>query len=461
MAYPETYNELEEWWDRQRLISDGDALIRVIEDRIVAESDPHRVQILNRFLTHEHLARGNRAAAEAVICRDPAIAISRWCTNLRESAPDVDIIPILQARIRDERHPAKLHALRFELAMAHGLRQDHAAAEAVYLADIAANPDEPLPLISLAVLKQVQESRPDAALPIIDRAVAVAMRTGIFRRHALATKARIALELKEYATVEEILRQIMGLTMTRGHIDIGAERDILDRLPPASIAADVAQAYDAYCRERGQTRTHSQKYIDGLVVWFAKPQWLKVARIAAEVLNECERCGVQTDESAVTDSIRYMVERGRLEAQGDLSKWRHSELRLPAASAAEQDDGSPGRGASAEHETATVVASRTLTMEVDGGEVEVPINIYLPIDRHDHWSCPYEIGWPDRPKRGTANGIDSIQALLIAMQMVGIELYTSGAHKSGRLKLDEPGGGYGFPLSYGVRELYEGRDKLL
>ena len=47
------------------------------------------------------------------------------------------------------------------------------------------------------------------------------------------------------------------------------------------------------------------------------------------------------------------------------------------------------------------------------------------------------------------------------MQMIGIELYASEAHKAGRLKLDERGGGYGFPLSYGVRDLYEGRDQLL
>jgi hypothetical protein len=289
----------------------------------------------------------------------------------------------------------------------------------------------------------------------------VAKRTGFFRRQALATKARIALELKDYAVVEEVMRQIMGLTMTHGHVDIGAERDILDRLPPDSIAADVAEAYDAYCRERGRTRTHGQTYIDGLVVWFAKPQWLKVARIIVDVLKECERSGVETDESVVADSVRHMVEQGRLEAQGDLSKWRYSEVRRPPAADADKHGGSPPEAASAERESTTIMASRMLTMQVDGDEVEVPVSIYLPIDKHDHWSCDYEIGWPDRRRRGKANGIDAVQALLIAMQMVGIELYTSEAHKSGNLKLDEPGGGYGFPLSYGVRDLYEGRDKLL
>jgi hypothetical protein len=460
MGYPESYNELAQWWDKQRLASDGDALIRTIEDRIVAESDPDRVDILNRFLAQEHAARGNNVAAEAVFRRDPAYGIQRWYEDLRRAAPDVDIIPVLQERIPRESDPRKLHALRFCLVEQHGLRHDRAGAEAVYLADIAANPDETLTLISLAGLKLYGEGKPEAALPIIDRAVAVAMRTGIFRRHALATKARVALELKDYAGVEDVMRQIMGLTMTRGHIDVGAERDILDRLPPGSIAADVAQAYDAYCRERGETRTTAQRSIDELVVWLAKPQWRKVARIILDFLKECERRSVETDASAVADGIQHMVNKGRLEAQGDLSKWRYSEVRLPAAPSDTQDDGSSA-GGSAEHESTTIVASRTLTMEVDARDVEVPVSIYLPIDKHDHWSCDYEIGWPNRRRRGKANGIDAVQTLLIAMQMVGIELYTSEAHKTGRLKLDEPGGGYGFPLSYGVRDLYEGRDKQL
>ncbi len=35
----------------------------------------------------------------------------------------------------------------------------------------------------------------------------------------------------------------------------------------------------------------------------------------------------------------------------------------------------------------------------------------------------------------------------------------SEAHQQGRLKWDEPGGGYGFPLNSALRHLYEGRDR--
>jgi hypothetical protein len=100
-------------------------------------------------------------------------------------------------------------------------------------------------------------------------------------------------------------------------------------------------------------------------------------------------------------------------------------------------------------------------MEVDGGELAVPVTIYAPADQTDHWCCEFEIGWPGQPKRSKGNGIDAVQALLIALQMIGINLYSSDAHKEGRLKLDEPHGGYGFPLNSALRDLYEGRDRYL
>ncbi len=44
------------------------------------------------------------------------------------------------------------------------------------------------------------------------------------------------------------------------------------------------------------------------------------------------------------------------------------------------------------------------------------------------------------------------------MQMVGIELYMSEKHRSGRLKWIEIGQGYGYPLTLGCRDLLEGED---
>src|SRR3981189_1786107 len=91
-------------------------VIHAMEKRIEAERDDRRLQILNWFLANEHEAQGNEAAARAVRCRDPAVEIHDWHYEWMKNPPDIDIIPVLEDRIRGETHPARLHALRFLLA---------------------------------------------------------------------------------------------------------------------------------------------------------------------------------------------------------------------------------------------------------------------------------------------------------------------------------------------------------
>ena len=86
---------------------------------------------------------------------------------------------------------------------------------------------------------------------IIDKAIEVAMRAGVYRRHALAYKARIASRLQDYRALEAALRDIMSLRFTPGNFDIGRERDFFDDLPPGSIDPEVARQYDEYCRAKG------------------------------------------------------------------------------------------------------------------------------------------------------------------------------------------------------------------
>jgi hypothetical protein len=105
-----------------------------------------------------------------------------------------------------------------------------------------------------------------------------------------------------------------------------------------------------------------------------------------------------------------------------------------------------------------IIAQRILKISRGKGHLDVPIRIYLPGHQGDHWECAYEICWPTRTRRHTARGHDSIQALLLAMQMVGAEIYASEAHRSGKLSLEGMNGGYGFPLPKTLRDLAEGDD---
>ena len=56
-------------------------------------------------------------------------------------------------------------------------------------------------------------------------------------------------------------------------------------------------------------------------------EWRKVAMVLGSALNECRSKGIEVSNEALEGSLRKLIERGRIEAQGDVSKWRFSEVR--------------------------------------------------------------------------------------------------------------------------------------
>jgi hypothetical protein len=155
-----------------------------------------------------------------------------------------------------------------------------------------------------------------------------------------------------------------------------------------------------------------------------------------------------------------MAADGRLEVQGNLAHWRYSEVRRPDTTWAHGLESDPYDDASSERVDAAMIAGRILTLKVDRRDVDVPIKVYAPVDKGDHWRCDFEIGWPDKPKRGKGNGIDAAQALMMALRFVGAELYTSKAHAAGKLKCPGQRAGDGFPLPWSLRALAEGEDRF-
>ena len=107
------------------------------------------------------------------------------------------------------------------------------------------------------------------------------------------------------------------------------------------------------------------------------------------------------------------------------------------------------------------IAERILKIRRSGTEIEVPVQIYAPgRDATNAWSCTYEIGWPETPGRFSSGGIDSVQALLLALQMIGAELYSSKHHDAGELVWEGEGGGYGFPVPRTISDLLVGDDAV-
>jgi hypothetical protein len=91
-------------------------------------------------------------------------------------------------------------------------------------------------------------------------------------------------------------------------------------------------------------------------------------------------------------------------------------------------------------------------------DTEVAIRLFGPEENDEIWWCRYEIDWPNGKRAGAAAGADSIQSMFLALQKIGVEIYTSEHHKSGNLAWYAPGQGYGFPVSENVGDLLEGAD---
>jgi hypothetical protein len=83
---------------------------------------------------------------------------------------------------------------------------------------------------------------------------------------------------------------------------------------------------------------------------------------------------------------------------------------------------------------AVLIAYRRLIITDPSGDTEVPIRLFQPENDEGMWICRYEIDWPSQKRSHFAGGVDSFQALILALQMIGAEIYTSAYHKAGSLK---------------------------
>jgi hypothetical protein len=112
-------------------------------------------------------------------------------------------------------------------------------------------------------------------------------------------------------------------------------------------------------------------------------------------------------------------------------------------------------------EAIMLIASRTLWIMTGQSRKRVDIRIMLPKKWQEHWSVAYEIDWPGARQASEAFGFDALQALNLALKMIGSELYASDYHQNGRLIWLEAGAGYGFPVANAIKDMLIGDDVLL
>jgi hypothetical protein len=69
--------------------------------------------------------------------------------------------------------------------------------------------------------------------------------------------------------------------------------------------------------------------IDQLILSLGWGRWQKVAMLVAKTQSECEQRKIATSPEDIAHRVAVLVDQDLLEAQGDISNWRHSEVRLP------------------------------------------------------------------------------------------------------------------------------------
>lgn len=109
-------------------------------------------------------------------------------------------------------------------------------------------------------------------------------------------------------------------------------------------------------------------------------------------------------------------------------------------------------------------AARTLYVTTKAGDTrEVQTRLYEPQQDGPSWICRYEIdwpedGWPAETRRSQAGGADSMHALQLGLQKLGLDLHSTSYHREGKMWWQAGVVGYGFALPRDARDLLRGDD---
>ena len=110
-----------------------------------------------------------------------------------------------------------------------------------------------------------------------------------------------------------------------------------------------------------------------------------------------------------------------------------------------------------------LVATRTLEGIFDAVRVSVEAKIFLPTQTlpHGDWECRIDIAWPSGVRQVNVGGVDAAQVLILALQMIGMDLYLRRPENCTSLIWLGADEGLGFPLPPNLRDLARGEDRLL
>ena len=107
-----------------------------------------------------------------------------------------------------------------------------------------------------------------------------------------------------------------------------------------------------------------------------------------------------------------------------------------------------------------LIATRVITLIQNLDKIPVEVRLFAPTKEEADWICRYEIDWPYAQRASFAAGLDSMQAVYLAQQKIGIDIYMSHYHAEGSIYWQTPKSGYGFPVPRNGRVFLVGEDKM-
>jgi hypothetical protein len=106
-------------------------------------------------------------------------------------------------------------------------------------------------------------------------------------------------------------------------------------------------------------------------------------------------------------------------------------------------------------ELGEIIARRELSLS-GGGPVMIEIGIPFEVEsEHTEFWCPYRITGIGSGRVRAAIGLDAVQALMLALQVIGSDLYACDEYRTGRLRwfANDWSRSLGLPVFEGFRDL--------
>ncbi|MFO1221095.1 MAG: hypothetical protein U1E89_22255 [Burkholderiaceae bacterium] len=133
--------------------------------------------------------------------------------------------------------------LRCELVGEFHHRGRNAEAEALLLAEVEREPNEPFHSYTLAGHFHYYNIDLQRSLHHIAQAIAKARTDGKFMYASLGVQARLAVATQNWSLLERTLQELAAYEHTPGNADTFPETDFLPRIPPGAVAPEAVESY--------------------------------------------------------------------------------------------------------------------------------------------------------------------------------------------------------------------------